>query len=105
MLRIFNVKKGDDFSFTLRFKNLPADLTTCRFGVKRDFDSEIMLIEKTLNNGIDKVSDGVYRVTILHGESDTLEPEQYVYDLRFTLGNIVSTPLSGFLNVEETVFE
>ena len=105
MLRIFNVKKGDDFSFTLKFKNLPADLDTCKFGIKSDYDSQSMLIEKSLNNGIDKIDTGTYRVTIPHVESDTLDPDQYVYDLRFTIENIVSTPLSGFLNVEETVFE
>lgn len=105
MLRIFNVKKGDDFSFTLRFKDLPVDLDTCRFGIKSSYESETMLIEKTLNNGIDKIDTGIYRVTIPHTDTDALKADQYVYDLRFTVGSIISTPLSGIINIEETVFD
>lgn len=104
MLRIFNVKQGDQFSFTVTFKNLQEDLTTFTMGVKEDYNSQ-MLITKTLNNGITKVSTGKYRVDFTPTETELLSPNFYVYDLRMTLGSVVFTPLYGYLNIQETVFE
>ena len=104
MLRVFNVKRGDSFSFTLTFKNLQVDLTTLRFGVKKEYDDTSMIIEKSIGNGIDKIETGKYRVNFSASESASLEPDQYLYDLQFTLGSIVGTPLSGYILIEETVF-
>lgn len=104
MLRIFNIKQGDQFSFTVTFKNLQEDLTTFRMGVKLEYD-DTMLITKSLGNGITKISTGKYRVDFTPSETQTLSPNFYVYDLRFTLGTMVYTPLYGYLNVQESVFE
>ena len=104
MLRIFNVKQGDQFSFTVTFTNLQEDLTTFVMGVKQDYDDAQMLITKSLNNGITKIDTGKYRVDFTPADTGALDPDNYVYDLRFTLGNTVFTPLSGYLNIEETVF-
>lgn len=105
MLRIFNVKRGDQFSFTVTFTNLQEDLTTFVLGIKEDYEDAEMLITKSLaNGGITKIQTGKYRVDFTPAETGLLEPDQYVYDLRFTLGNTVYTPLSGYINIEETVF-
>lgn len=105
MLRIFNVKRGDQFSFTVTFTNLQEDLTTFVLGIKEDYEDAQMLITKSLaNGGITKIQTGKYRVDFTPAETGQLEPNQYVYDLRFTLGNTVYTPLSGYINIEETVF-
>lgn len=104
MLRVFNVKRGDTFCFTITFKNLTEDLDTFVFGLKEDYNDETYVIEKSLGDGIDKISAGKYRVTFSAEESADLEPNQYIYDLRFTLDDIVNTPLSGYLIIEETVF-
>ena len=104
MLRVFNVKKGDTFSFTITFKNLQVDLTTVRFGVKKDYSDTTFIIDKSLGNGITKISTGKYRVDFSASESANLDPDQYIFDLRFTLGSTVGTPLSGYLLVEESVF-
>lgn len=104
MLRVFSVKKGDTFSFTVTFKNLTQDLDTFTFGVKSSYNDVDYIIEKSLGNGIEKVSTGKYRIDISADESDDLTPDQYIYDLRFTLGTVVSTPLSGYLIIEESVF-
>ena len=104
MLRIFNVKRGDKFSFTVTFTNLQEDLTTFVLGIKEDYDDTEMLLTKRLGNGITKIDTGKYRVDFTPAETGQLEPNQYVFDLRFTIGNTVYTPLSGYLNIEETVF-
>lgn len=105
MLRIFNVKQGDEFSFTVTFKNLQEDLTTFMMGVKKDYTDTSMLIEKSLGNGISKISTGKYRVDFTPSETGALTPDFYVYDLRMTIGSTVFTPLYGYLNIQETVFE
>ena len=105
MLRIFNVKQGDQFSFTVTFTNLQEDLTTFVLGIKEDYDDAQMLLTKSLGNGITKIDTGKYRVDFTPAETAQLDPDQYVYDLRFTWEDTVFTPLSGYLNIEETVFE
>lgn len=105
MLRIFNVKQGDEFSFTVTFKNLQEDLTTFVMGVKRDYTDSTMLIQKSLGNGITKIDTGKYRVDFLPSETEALAPNFYVYDLRLSIGSTVFTPLYGYLNIQETVFE
>lgn len=104
MLRVFNVKQGDTFCFTITFKNLTDDLDTFVFGVKSSYNDTDYIIEKTLDDGIEKLDTGKYRVSFSATESASLEPDQYIYDLRFTLDEIVNTPLSGYLIIEETVF-
>lgn len=105
MLRIFNIKQGDEFSFTVTFKNLQEDLTTFVMGVKKEYSDSTMLIQKSLGNGITKISTGKYRVDFTPSETGALTPDFYVYDLRMTIGSTVFTPLYGYLNIQETVFE
>ena len=105
MLKIFNVKQGDQFSFTITFKNLTEDLTTFIIGVKRNYDDTTMLITKGLGTGITKIETGKYRVDFTPAETKALSPDFYVYDLRMTLDTVVFTPLYGYLNIQETVFE
>ena len=105
MLRIFNVKQGDQFSFTVTFKNLQQDLTTFKMGVKLKYTDEDLLIEKSLGNGITKLETGKYKIDFTPSETRRLNPNYYVYDLRLTIDTMVFTPLYGYLNIEETVFE
>lgn len=105
MLRIFTIKQGDQFSFTVTFKNLQEDLTTFTMGVKLNYTDEEMLITKGLGNGITKIDTGKYQVDFTPAETKSLNPNLYVYDLRLSIGSTVYTPLYGYLNIMETVFE
>ena len=105
MLRIFTIKQGDQFSFTVTFKNLQEDLTAFNMGVKLNYTDEEMLITKGLGNGITKIDTGKYRVDFTPAETKSLEPNLYVYDLRLSIESAVFTPLYGYLNIMETVFE
>lgn len=105
MLRIFNIKQGDQFSFTVTFTNLQEDLTSFVMGVKEEYTDSEMLVTKSLGNGITKIETGKYRVDFTPSETQALSPNLYVYDLRMALGDTVYTPLYGYLNIQETVFE
>ena len=103
MIKNFNVKRGDQFSFTITFTNLTANLTTMNFGVKKSYDSSL-IISKSLNNGITKLGAGKYQI-IVNPSEPLLDAGMYDFDLRFTIGSVVKTPLSGTINIMETVFE
>ena len=103
MIKNFNVKRGDQFSFTITFTNLTANPSTMNFGVKKDYESSL-IISKSLNNGITKIGAGKYQIIVNPSET-MLDAGMYEFDLRFTIGSVVKTPLSGTINIMGTVFE
>lgn len=103
MLKVFQVKIGDQFSFIVNFKNLNQDLSTIAFGLKEDYDKP-MLIEKSLGNGITKIDTQHYQVNFSTSDTSGLEAGMYVFDLRYTIGSTPKTPLSGYLVLLDSVF-
>lgn len=103
MLKVFTAKRGSQLVFIIKFKNLNQDLSSIQFGLKEDYD-KAMLILKTLNDGITKLSTTEYQVNISTSDILGLEAGMYVYDLRYTIGETPSIPLSGYLVVNDSVF-
>ena len=103
MLKVFQVKRGATFSFIVTFKNLNQDVTTIRFGLKEDYDKP-MLIDKTLGDGITKIDTGKYKVDFSYTDIIELEGGMYVFDLRYTIGDTPAIPLSGYVIVNDSVF-
>lgn len=62
-------------------------------------------IPTTNGSGITKISNTKYQIIIPSSDTQNLDIANYVYDLRMTLYENKSTPLSGKLMVKETVFE
>lgn len=54
--------------------------------------------------GITKIDNRTYQITIPYTEMSKLDYGMYVYDLRVKGGNIPTTPLSGKLIIQETVY-
>lgn len=103
MLKLFQIKRGDQFSFIIYFKNLNQDLTTLKFGVKEDYNGS-MLLEKSLGDGITKIDTTHYSVNFTPYDTDSLESGLYLFDLRYTIGDTSKTPLSGYLLINASVF-
>lgn len=103
MLKVFQVKRGDQFSFIINFKNLTQDLSTLAFGIKEDYDLP-MLQEKTLEDGITKIDTTHYRVDFAPQDTYDLLAGMYIFDLRYTIGDTPKTPLSGYLIINASVF-
>lgn len=103
MLKVFQVKRGDQFSFIVNFKNLNQNLSTIKFGIKADYD-EPMLIEKSLGDGIVKIDTQHYQVNFSSSDTMELDAGMYIFDLRYTIGDTPKTPLSGYLLIAESVF-
>lgn len=103
MLKVFQVKRGATFSFIVTFKNLNQDVSSMTFGLKEDYDKE-MLVEKTLGDGITKIDTNKYKVDFSYTDIIDLEAGMYVYDLRYTIGTTPAIPLSGYVIVNDSVF-
>lgn len=103
MLKVFQVKHGDQFSFIVYFKNLNQDLSTIRFGLKEEYD-EPLLIDKSLGDGIVKIDTTHYQVNFSVTDTSGLDAGLYLFDLRYTIGDIPKTPLSGYLLINDSVF-
>lgn len=103
MLKVFQVKRGDQFSFIVYFKNLNQDLTTIRFGLKEDYDKPLIM-DKSLGDGITKIDTQHYQVNFSTTDSLSAEAGMYVFDLRYTIGDTPKTPVSGYVLFQESVF-
>ena len=104
MLKVFSVKRGSTFSFIITFKNLDQDVDTMDFGIKEEYSDETMKIEKSLGDGITKIETGKYKVDFSTTDIMSLDAGMYVYDLRYTIGDTPSIPLSGYIVVNDSVF-
>lgn len=104
MLKVFSVKRGSTFSFIITFKNLDQDVDTMDFGIKEEYEDEVMAIEKSLGDGITKIETGKYKVDFSTTDIMSLDAGMYVYDLRYTIGDTPSIPLSGYIVVNDSVF-
>lgn len=104
MLKVFSIKRGSTFSFIVTFKNLDQDVDTMDFGIKEDYEDEAMSIEKSLGDGITKIETGKYKVDFSTTDIMSLDAGMYVYDLRYTIGDTPSIPLSGYIVVNDSVF-
>lgn len=62
-------------------------------------------IPTTDGSGITKITNSRYQISIPGTDTQNLDITNYVYDLRMRVYEDVSTPLSGKLNIKETVFE
>lgn len=104
MLKVFSVKRGSTFSFVITFKNLDQDVDTMDFGIKEEYSDASMQIEKSLGDGITKIETGEYKVDFSTTDIMSLDAGMYVYDLRYTIGDTPSIPLSGYIVVNDSVF-
>ena len=103
MLKVFQVKRGATFSFIVTFKNLDQSVATMTFGLKEDYEKG-MLIEKSLGDGITQIDTNKYKVDFSYSDIIDLQAGMYVYDLRYTIGDTPAIPLSGYVIVNDSVF-
>lgn len=106
MHKNYVVKKGDEFSFNVTFKNLNTEPDNIMFGLKEDYNNTSYDYLITLTEGtILKISDYKYTVKIPASITEILPFENYNFDLRFKVGETVKTPFYGRLTITPTVFD
>ena len=102
--------KGDTYALKITFKNISEDLTTAFFTVKENADDTTPIIEKTINSGISKIDNNLYKNQLVYKlqlqaeDSNDLQPNfQYLYDLKVAVGNVIKTVISGIFVVTQNV--
>lgn len=104
MVKNFIIKRGDEFSFTVTFKNLTSEPDELIFGLKQYQNQEDYDDYLSIGKGIEKLGNYVYSVRLSPEQSNALIHDNYAYDLRFRINQSVKTPLSGKLSLRTTVF-
>ena len=103
MIKNFTPKKGDQISFIMTFTS-DVQFNSVEMGVKKEYTDEDFVLLKTLGNGITKLDNHRYQVIITSPETEQLDFESYIYDIRVRSGDVIKTPLSGKIIVKESVF-
>lgn len=78
---------------------LDQDLDSCYFTVRKDYDNTENVFQKSLGDGIEKVSQGVYRVRIAPEDTSELEVGVYYYDCEIGINDDIFTILRGSFNL------
>ena len=78
---------------------LDQDLDSCYFSVSKDYDNTLNVFQKSLGDGIEKVSQGKYRVRIAPEDTAELEVGVYYYDCEIGINDDTFTILRGSFNI------
>lgn len=100
----FLFTRGDTFSFTFELEDFTGDLTTCFFSCKEDVEDKTYAFQKSLEDGIEKVSDNQYRVKL--NREDTINMVvgfPYFYDVEIGINDDFLTILSGRLKLKQDI--
>ena len=103
--------RGDTLAFGLELKQaldddptiiepLDQDLSECYFTVCKDYNNTGIVFQKSLGDGIEKVSSGKYRVRIAPEDTAAVEPGVYYYSCEIGLNGDNFTVLRGSFNIE-----
>lgn len=99
--------KGDTLSFAVKIKEIGQDLSSAHFTVKSDRSTSTKTLQKTLNNGITKVSaegnDRTYRVRVAPADTSNVAAGRYYYDFKIGVNGDIFTLLIGILDIEQNV--
>lgn len=99
-----NIKmvRGDTLAFGVEFEGLNKDLETAFFTCRKSYEGDIVF-QKSLTDGISKVSGGQYRVRIAPNDTKSINAGRYYYDFQIGVNSDIFTLLKGVLDIEHDV--
>lgn len=97
--------KGDTLAFFVKFTGLSSDMiTSMDFTCKEnDADGTDYIFNRTLSDGITKVSDGVYYVRVPPEATAEVTAGKYYYDLQIGVGSDIYTLLKGTMKLVQDI--
>lgn len=95
--------RGDTLSFGIEISGIEEDLDSVYFTCKNSYSASDNAFQKALNNGVEKVETGKYRVRVAPEDTFNLESGVYYYDLQIGLNGDVFTIMRGALELEPDV--
>ena len=95
--------RGDTFAFGVEIEDLDQDLDSAYFSCKTSARSAGYIFQKTLGNGISKISTGKYRVRVAPEDTANCDAGSYRYDLQIGVNGDIYTVLKGELTISEDI--
>jgi hypothetical protein len=100
----FLFTRGDTFSFTFELEDFTGDLDTCYFSCKEDVGDKTYAFQKSLGNGIEKISDKQYRVKLNREDTiDMIVGLPYFHDVEIGINGDFLTIISGKLKLKQDI--
>lgn len=97
--------RGDTLSFNLELEDFTEDLTGAYFTIMESSLDLTPSVQKSLGNGIEKISTGLYGVRMEPDDTKDLEVGQYWYDLVIECNDDRLTVLRGVIELLQNFTE
>ncbi len=94
--------RGDTLAFGFEVDGV-TEVDAVYFSVKKTKYEDEYILQKTLNNGVEKVEDGKYSVRVAPSDTHNLETGIYYYDLQIGVNGDIFTVLYGNLKIEADI--
>ena len=101
VIKNFHPKRSEQIAFTVTFSGA-VDFTSFEVAAKKSYSDTTYSIYRNLGNGITKISDTTYQITI---PTSNLDYTTYIYDARVILDGVSYFPFSGKIVVGPSVYE
>lgn len=95
--------RGDTLAFAIEIEGLDQNLDSAFFSCKKSANDEEYVFQKSLDNGITKITTGKYRVRVAPEDTANIGARVYRYDLQIGVNGDISTVLKGSLKVVEDI--
>lgn len=89
-----DVTRGDTFELTLETPEALGDLSSVYFTCRNRLSDQI-IFQKSLGDGVVKVTDGVYLIRVAPEDTANLREQTYFYDLEIGYEDDFFTPIRG----------
>ena len=99
MIYFLEMVRGDSLSFGVELEGLDQDLDFAYFTCKKSYDDENAVFQKSIGDGIYKLSQDHYGVRIAPDDTENVVPDEYYYDLKIGVNSDVFTILRGVLDI------
>lgn len=96
----FSMVRGDTLSFGAELNGLDQDLDSAYFTCKESYDDVIPVFQKSIGNGITKVSTDKYIVRVAPADTEDLVAGEYYYDFEVNVNGDRFTLLEGVINIK-----
>ena len=91
--------RGDTLEFTVVISEYTGTVSAASFGCRANLSDSSYAFHKTLGSGITADGNGKYTVRVAPADTASLSPGMYDYDLEFTIGSDVYTPMKGKIHL------
>lgn len=95
--------RGDTMQINVELEGEEVNLDSAFFSCKTTATENTYIFQKSLGNGIVKVDQNQYQVTIDPADTANIAPGMYVYDLQVGMESEILTVLIGKLQIIQDV--